>query len=381
MRRRNFLSLVIMLLIIALSFLNIFVGIFNDYTLFIFIMIMIFVTYLLFGYQRNKSMIEKDIILSITAYLILYYLITYIIGFFIGFTRNVYSMEIKTLISNTLPVLLLIFSTEILRYIINVRAREKKYLIVLSFIAFTLIGTTTLIRGLVAIGGTNGFTVVQQVGLFILPTITTNLLLTYLSINVGYKPAILYRLFMEVPLYVLPIFPKFGDYIESVLRITIPVIVFIWIYKSIEKHRIRQKVIIEKKKLINIFRINVLLFCAILVYFISGLFRYQALVIATGSMQPNLNIGDVVIVDKNKGENPEKLQKGEVVAYKKDNIVICHRIVNIIETGEGRYFETKGDNNLSSDQILVSEDKIVGSVNFKINYIGYPTVILSEIIN
>ena len=56
-----------------------------------------------------------------------------------------------------------------------------------------------------------------------------------------------------------------------------------------------------------------LLFICILAYFVSGFFRYHAVAVATGSMTPNINVGDVVIVDqyidvndlkvKNKGKN------------------------------------------------------------------------------
>ena len=183
---------------------------------------------------------------------------------------------------------------------------------------------------------------------------------------------------MSLPLYIIPILPKFGDYIESVLRITLPVIFFIWLYRRVEKSKVKKIVIIEKKKILNLFRINVLLFCAILVYLISGLFKYQALVIATGSMIPTINIGDVVIVDKIEGDELKHLQLGEVIAYHKNNVIICHRIVDKIESGDEVFFETKGDNNPSEDQLLVEQSQIVGLVKFKISYIGYPTVVLND---
>lgn len=377
MKKRDFLSLGILIALIILPIVNIATGILNEYTLFIYLIIGILISYRLIGFRKNKSMIEKDVILSIMAYLIFYYLVTYILGYFTGFTRNPYSTEIIMIIKNTFPVIMGIISAEILRYIVNCRIKDNKLLLVLSFLVFTLIDNTLTISRLV-IPNTTSMTIIQQVGLFILPSITTNLLMTYLTIKVGYKPAIVYRLIMELPLYIIPIMPKFGDYIESVLRITLPVIFFIWLYRRVEKSKVKKIVIIEKKKILNLFRINVLLFCAILVYLISGLFKYQALVIATGSMIPTINIGDVVIVDKIEGDELKQLELGEVIAYRKNNIVICHRIVDKIESGDEVFYETKGDNNPSEDQLLVEESQIVGLVKFKISYIGYPTVVLND---
>ena len=378
MKKSDFLSLGIIITLIIVSTLNIFVGILNKYTILIFLGILILITYKLIGFQRNKSMIERDVILSITAILLLYYLVSYILGYFTGFVKSLYAHDIKTTFLNVFPVLGLIFGSEILRYMVNRKAENKTWLIFLSFLAFTLINTSLLIRPLVVDGNVQTMSVIEQLGLFILPSVTTSILMTFMSIKVGYKSSILFRLFMELPLYILPFFPNFGNYIDSVLRISIPVLFFLWLYQKIEKTSIKKIVIIEKKKLVNLFRINILLVCIILVYFISGLFRFQALVIASGSMEPSINIGDVVIVDKNSVSDYSKLKKGEVIAYRKDAIVICHRIVKIINSGEKTFYETKGDNNTDVDQLLVETDKVIGTVKYKIKYIGYPTVILNR---
>ena len=376
MKKSNFLSLGLIVGIILISILNIILGFLNKYTLFIFVIMLIVLSKALIGYQKNKSMIEKDVILSIIAFLIFYYLVTYAIGFAVGVTKSIYAHDIKTMMSNIFPVIILIISSEILRYMINTKSSNKFFLIVLSFVAFTLMLNTLTIRDLVAARSFETNIVIEQLGLFIIPSIMTNILMTYLSLKVGYKSSIVYRLLIEIPLYVLPFFPAFGNYIESVLRITIPVIFFMWLYKKIEKSNPKKIVIIEKTKLITLFRINVVLLCAVLVYFICGLFKYQALVIATGSMAPSINVGDVIIV--NKYEDKKNYDIGKVIAYKKDNDIICHRIIKVMHSGEEVLYETKGDMNTSSDQLLVNSEDVIGSVTHKVKYIGYPTVILNK---
>ena len=149
MKKSDFLLLGILCTIIVLSLLNLFIGFFNQYILFAFTILLLGFSVWQVGYQKNKSMIEKDVVLSITAYLIFYYLISYILGYFIGFIKNVYSIEFKTMIGNILPVIINIFACEILRYVLNTRAKNHKGLIILSFIAFTLMNNTILIRGII----------------------------------------------------------------------------------------------------------------------------------------------------------------------------------------------------------------------------------------
>ena len=377
MKKKNFLLITILLTMILLSISNFFVSIFNKYTLFLFILILIFITNWIFGIQEHKSIIEKDIILSIIIYLILYYLIIYIIGYFVGFTKSIYNLKPTSLLQNIFPVIITIPAIELLRYIINTRTRTKTSLIILSYIAFTLTSITVLVSDMYSGSAPDLNMIIEQMGLFIFPIIATNILTTYLSINIGYQTAIVYRYLMEIPVYILPIFPKFGNYIDSILRISIPIFVLLWIYNKVKKNEIKKIVIIEKDRLINIQRILMLLTVSIIVYFISGLFRYQALVIATGSMHPEINVGDIVIIDK-KSNNKKDYYEGEVITYQKENTLICHRIIKKKIVGNDVYYETKGDFNDTPDQILVESDKVVGKVKYKIKYLGYPTVLLNK---
>ena len=96
MKKSNFLSLGLIVGIILISILNIILGFLNKYTLFIFVIMLIVLSKALIGYQKNKSMIEKDVILSIIAFIIFYYLVTYIIGYFTGFTKSIYAHDMAT---------------------------------------------------------------------------------------------------------------------------------------------------------------------------------------------------------------------------------------------------------------------------------------------
>lgn len=377
MKKSDFLSLGLLAAIIIISLVNVATGFLTEYTLLIVLIVELVVLYFRAGFRKNKSRIESDVILSILAYLGFYYLITYILGYFVGFNRNVYSREIIMIFKNTFPVIMFIILSEFLRYNINFRARDNKLLLFISFLAFVLITNTLTFNDLAKTGYSDAMVVVKQLGLFILPSITTNILLTFMSMKVGYKSNIIYRLLTEIPLYILPIFPNFGDYLEAVLRLSLPIVFYIWLYRYLEKKKSKKKVYAEKRRVFTLFRFNVGLLCVILVYFISGLFKYQALVIATGSMKPSIVIGDVVIVNKKDWEKQNSIRPGEVLAYRKDNMVICHRIIQVVRSGQEVFYVTKGDNNEVADTLMVKRSQIVGIVKYKVRYVGYPTVLLN----
>lgn len=94
-----------------------------------------------------------------------------------------------------------------------------------------------------------------------------------------------------------------------------------------------------------------------------SIFGYKTYVIISGSMVPNFNIGDVVIV---KETSKEKLNVGDVISFKSDDATITHRITNVFD---GKY-ETKGDNNNTKDQELVNYENVEGKYIAKIPKFG-----------
>ena len=101
-----------------------------------------------------------------------------------------------------------------------------------------------------------------------------------------------------------------------------------------------------------------------------NLFGYRSFVILTGSMEPNLNPGDMVFTKKASVNN---LQVGDIITFYSKNdtaSTTTHRIVNIIKENGKTYYETKGDNNGSNDSDLVPFENVVGTMSFKISKIG-----------
>ena len=91
----------------------------------------------------------------------------------------------------------------------------------------------------------------------------------------------------------------------------------------------------------------------------------KSYVIVSGSMEPNLEIGDIVLVH----ETEEKeLKVDDVISYRKQQVVITHRIIEIDE--ENKCYVTKGDNNNTKDLGCVEIDDIEGKVYKVIPKVG-----------
>ena len=97
---------------------------------------------------------------------------------------------------------------------------------------------------------------------------------------------------------------------------------------------------------------------------------FCAYVVLSGSMEPEIPTGSVVVVDGRKKEwNP-----GDVITYRRGNMVVTHRIVEKREEG----YCTKGDSNEEEDTGIVSEGQVIGNVITVLPWIGYGIVWLRQ---
>ena len=96
-------------------------------------------------------------------------------------------------------------------------------------------------------------------------------------------------------------------------------------------------------------------------------------VIVSGSMQPELDIGDIVVV-KDIEEN--ELQEGDIISFREGQSVVTHRIIEIENKDNQKQIKTKGDNNNSVDNNIVHVDAIEGKVITSIPLIGNLAIML-----
>ena len=98
-------------------------------------------------------------------------------------------------------------------------------------------------------------------------------------------------------------------------------------------------------------------------------------------MEPTINIGDVIVVNKLTPSEIDNLQVGDVLVFKHSDKILVHRITEIEIRGGMRFFYTKGDANETVDSFITKESEVIGIAKQRIPYIGYPAVWLNEKIN
>lgn len=90
---------------------------------------------------------------------------------------------------------------------------------------------------------------------------------------------------------------------------------------------------------------------------------WTPLVVTSGSMEPSIRVGDVVLVDPGYQQPGE----GSVLAYETGEGVTIHRVVSANPDGS---LVTKGDSNVGPDSTSVRPDEVLGVGRLLVPYIG-----------
>lgn len=99
-----------------------------------------------------------------------------------------------------------------------------------------------------------------------------------------------------------------------------------------------------------------------------NLFGFRPYIVLSGSMEPNLQVGDMVVSKK---VNEKEVGIGDIITFEDENgATITHRVVDIIIKDGKKLYQTKGDNNNTKDIGLVSIENIKGKYTFKISGVG-----------
>lgn len=363
------------LAIILVLILNNFVSsILSGYINVVFLLTLLVIFRFFLGYEKDRHHLWKSTCIEILIFLALYFILYYLSGIVISFTKTTNFLNFKGIFNVIIPLILTIVIKEILRYIMLTKAEGSRLLIVGTCITFILIDLVGLLD---SSNFRSPYTIFIFLALVLLPIISKNIMCCYITYKVGYKPVILFLLIFELYSYYVPIVPNPDEYIYSIINFVLPFLLMFRLYVFFKKDEDEDIVRDYHKKRFGALIIPGLM-VLFLVYITSGYFHYHAIVIASGSMEPNIHKGDVVIIEKIDG-NYDLVKKGQVVAYKYNDLIIVHRLNKKIVVGEETFYYTKGDANNEIDNYKVLPDMIIGVVNIKIPYMGLPTVWLRNI--
>lgn len=96
-------------------------------------------------------------------------------------------------------------------------------------------------------------------------------------------------------------------------------------------------------------------------------------VVLSGSMEPTLQPGDVIIV---RSAEPSDIRRGDVITFyesgepKRGRNRVTHRVVAKERTDGGVVYRTKGDDNDHPDSVPVDHSRVIGEVWFHVPVVG-----------
>lgn len=113
----------------------------------------------------------------------------------------------------------------------------------------------------------------------------------------------------------------------------------------------------------------ILLMAAAVLAFFAPRFGWSVDAVFSGSMEPELKVGGVVIT---RPVEAEDIRIGDTITFYSplSEKLTTHRVI-AIEAGSSSHFLTKGDANEDADPFVVAAQNVVGRVCFHIPYFGY----------
>ena len=375
MKKETYIIAVIEVLLLIISLFQIYVVKSFSYPIYLLILFVILgISYYFLKFDKRKERLSKDIMLIIGIVVLLYWLIIYIVGYFSGFLMNSYQRSFFGITKNIIYGFGLIASSEILRHMFLRRRNDNKKIFVLTIIVISLLEIVTKFS---ANQLDSNVQILKLLFSVVVPIFSKNIFLSFITLKVGCMSSILYRSLIELPLYVVPIIPNLGYYIENLVITILPLIILLIIYKlyySDDGKIVSSRMYNKINKISNVIYSFIVILLLGVVLLVSGIGRYIVYTIGSASMVPTINVGDVVVIDK----KDKEFKEDDIIAFYHNDVILVHRIVKIYKDAYGEYYQTKGDNNDTADSWLVKEKDVVGQYRMRFRWIGWPTVKLNE---
>ncbi len=371
------LKILTLVLTISLLFVNTFLTKSVNYgATLIIIIVALIASFIIFGYRRVDRRDFKYKLLLVLGLTFLLQSMLYLIA-----TKSGYSVNYSSIFKHYIPgkivlyVFLITIVRELIRYLVvntNTNKKIEYYILQALLIIMCVIVDLSIATKVYTF---SSFTLIYEfISMFLIPSVAKNILLSYLSKIGGYVLTFAYVLIMDLYIYVIPVKPDLNMLLNAVVLLVFPYLVYNYISKlSIRRATVKKK---EKKKNNKIINILSTIVFIILVCLVSREFKYSMIGIGSGSMTGTVNKGDAIIYRKY--EQDEDI-KDKVIVFRRNNVMIVHRVIKSYIMDGDVVYQTKGDANESQDNWLVEKADIIGIVEYRIPFIAWPSVLLGEL--
>ena len=294
-------------------------------------------------------------------------------GFFMGFGKNANVWTPSTL-AIYLPYLVIPFlAMELSRsYLTQAIGRTKSTLsLLLTGLFFAII--------LTSIPAYETLTTPLAVAEFLIKTFIPNLaisiLATYFAFLGRFPANFIYMAIPALFSWFSPIVPNPPWAAQSMITVIATTAGFLLLDASVKPPSTRKfRRALKKQKSQLLYWTAIALIGLIAVWSSTGLLGFTPTIIASGSMQPSLNAGDIVLIISAPAAT---IKVGDIIQYRTINAPIIHRVIDKYEASGSLWFITQGDANNASDD-PVNERQVMGKAVFTIPKLGWVSIAIKE---
>ncbi|MDO6354988.1 signal peptidase I [Caloramator sp. CAR-1] len=334
-------------------------------------LIVIFVI-LTFPRPRPKSKLKMKENINYWAFnfAAIYIIVYSLAGLIDGFGKSPYSHTPLGILNNLFYIFSILVARELVRsYVVNTFVKKENFLF---FILISLFMTIISISFSKFENLKNVKDCVMFFAKDFAPDLSKSLISTYFVFIGGAGPSIIYQGLIETFEWLSPILPNLKWITMALVGVMVP----IFSLSALQGYYLKEMKSLkhqEEEDLLGWIITSVA--SILLIWFTVGVFPIFPSVIATGSMEPMIKPGDVILI---KRVNIDDLKVGDVIQFKRENILISHRIIEIVKKDNIICYRTKGDNNSVADSELVKPQDIKGKIIKVVPKIGWPTLLLKS---
>lgn len=335
----------------------------------------------LFSWRLSKPLILNAAMIGVLQIVILVFA-----GFFTAFGRSPYAFTPIAIAIDIAYFSSALLGLELSRaYLIKSCPKRK---------IFMGIGLTALFYAFISFPLTRFLTLgapaetAKFLGSDILPTLAQSLLATYLALLGGPTASIAYLGTLQAFEWLSPILPNPTWTIKALITTLIPTVGFLTINQTVSPFKLMRLGIIIRseatgrthrtKKSSSLTWTTIAIIAVMLIWGSTGLLGFQPSIIASGSMRPTFDVGDIAVTVPTSSNN---IKVGDIIQYwrRGDQAPTIHRVIEVSRAGGTTYITTKGDaNNAPDDPIITSTSQKVGKVILIIQKIGWVSIHLKN---
>jgi len=306
-----------------------------------------------------------------------------IIGLAFGFGRSPNMITTETFFTFLLYITAPLLGMEISRaYLIKKGTSSKRNItLIIAFVALLYMLLQIQFIKVLMLSPGEPVDIIQFIGETIIPLFAISLFASYLAYYGGAIASFSYLGIIAAFKMYSPLLPDVDWVIISFIEMLVPVIGFLLIQSSIQETAIRTKL---SKKLskrrdptLNWLAFSVV--CLVIILFSFGYFGVQPTIIASGSMSPAIETGDIVLLE----ELPfNEIKEGDIIQYEADGLSTVHRVYEIKHLENGSTIViTKGDANNKPDVDRIMPEQITGKAVFTVPKLGWIPIAFKGILH